>query len=98
HLYLHSFPTRRSSDLYIVPSRSWSLTIPRELRVTGSTVLSDCTAVGFTSRGTEKWNLTLPEFALECVGIPPYPGDLYPRVIGIRSEEHTSELQSLAYL
>ena len=68
---------------YIVPSRSWSLTIPRELRVTGSTVLSDCTAVGFTSRGTEKWNLTLPEFVLECVGIPPYPGDLYPRVIGI---------------
>src|SRR5437773_673119 len=68
---------------YIVPSRSWSLTIPRELGVTGSTVLSDCTAVGFTSRGTEKWGETLPEFALECVGIPPYPGDLYPRVIGI---------------
>src|SRR5256712_3771082 len=68
---------------YLVPSRSWSLTIPRELRVTGSTALSDCTAVGFTSKGTEKWSQTLPEFALECVGIPPYPGDLYPRVIGI---------------
>src|SRR3989442_2556111 len=68
---------------YVVPSRSWSLAIPRELRVTGSTALSDCTAVGFTSRGNEKWSQTLPEFALECVGIPPYPGDLYPRVIGI---------------
>ena len=68
---------------YVVPSRSWSLAIPRELRVMGSTALSDCTAVGFTSKGTEKWNQALPEFALECVGIPPYPGDLYPRVIGI---------------
>ncbi len=68
---------------YVVPSRSWSVTIPRGLRVTGLTALSDCTAVGFTSKGYEKWSQSLPEFVLECVGIPPYPRDLYPRVIGI---------------
>ena len=68
---------------YMVPSRSWDVPISKGFRVRESTALSDCTAVGFTSKGVERWGPSLPEFVVESVGIPPYPGDLYPRVIGV---------------
>jgi len=68
---------------YVVPSRLWRIKLPRGLKVKESTALLDCTAVGFTSKKVEKWSESLPEFHVECVGIPPYPGDLYPRVTGV---------------
>jgi O-acetyl-ADP-ribose deacetylase (regulator of RNase III) len=68
---------------YVVSSRSWRVPISKGFRVTVSTVLSDCTAVGYTSKGTERWSDSLPEFTVESVGIPPYPGDLYPRTMGV---------------
>ncbi len=68
---------------YVVSSRSWHLSIPRGLKVSGSDALSDCTAVGFTSRKTEKWSPHLPEMVVECVGISAYPGDLFPRAVGV---------------
>ncbi len=68
---------------YAVPSRSWRISISEGFRVTGPTALAECTAVGFTSKTREKWSKSLPRFALECVGIPAYPGSLYPRVIGV---------------
>jgi O-acetyl-ADP-ribose deacetylase (regulator of RNase III) len=44
-------------------------------------VVSQCTAIGTTSKGDEAW----PGFParVECVGIPPYPGLVYPRVIAL---------------
>lgn len=76
---------------YVVPSRTWRVAIPRGLKVKESTALSDCTAVGFTSKRVERWIQSLPEFGVECVGIPAYPGDLYPRVVGVlRQKGETS--------
>jgi O-acetyl-ADP-ribose deacetylase (regulator of RNase III) len=71
---------------YVLPSRSWHVSIPKGLRVTRSTALSECTAVGFTSRRREAWVDFLPELTVECIGIPAYPGDLFPRVLGILHE------------
>ena len=68
---------------YTVPSLSWQISIPEGFKVTGPTALAECTAVGFTSKRREKWSESLPRFSVECVGIPAYPGSLYPRVIGI---------------
>src|SRR5687767_16040589 len=64
HRYLHSFPTRRSSDLVVHPAR----VIDPDTRWLGSRSLR---------RGAD------------AAGEPGGLG---------RSEEHTSELQSLAYL
>lgn len=41
---------------YAAPSRTWRLDIPQGLRVSGSSALSACTAVGYTSKGFERWN------------------------------------------
>lgn len=45
------------------------------------TAVSECTAIGYTAKRAEHW----PRFGdvrLECVGVAPLPGDIYPRVIG----------------
>ena len=68
---------------YTSPSRSWNVNIPRSLQVSGSLALSECTAVGYTTKRFERWARHLPKLDVECVGIPPYPGDRYPRVIGV---------------
>ena len=75
---------------YTAPSRSWNINIPRSLSVSGSLALSECTAVGYTTKRIEKWARHLPELEVECVGIPPYPGDRYPRVIGVLRKKNTS--------
>ena len=47
-----------------------------------STVLRECTAIGFTAKRNEQWpGIPLP-IHIEAVGIPPYPKHRYPRVVG----------------
>ncbi len=67
---------------YSIRSRASKLELARGLEFQ-NTVLSQCTAVGYTAKGKERGFSNLPELYLECVGIPPYPGRYYPRVIGI---------------
>lgn len=82
---------------YTIPSRSCNVNIPQGLQIQGKTILSECTAVGFTAKGRERLAPQLPELDLECVGIPPYPHHYFPRVVGIayftRSLEKTSPLR-----
>lgn len=68
---------------YTAPSRSWNVKITRGLQLSGSLALSECTAVGYTTKRSEKWARHLDKMEIECVGIPPYPGDRYPRVLGV---------------
>lgn len=44
--------------------------------------LRNCTAIGHTDRATETW-FADAETQIEYVGIPGYPGSIYPRVAGI---------------
>jgi hypothetical protein len=67
---------------YAMSSRAWRRQLPSGTIVGSRSALSECTAVGHTSSGVEKWD-RLPPTYFECVGIPPYPGSRYPRVIGI---------------
>ena len=73
---------------YTAPSRSWSVNIPPSLQVSGSLALSECTAVGYTTKRLERWASHLPELGVECVGIPSYPGDQYPRILGVLRRRH----------
>ena len=85
---------------YSVPSRSWDYYIPTNFRVASDSVMAECTAIGFTAKGTESWGSQLPTFDVQCVGIPPFPGDRFPRIAGVVTSE--SELQpnalQIAYL
>src|SRR5205823_12672159 len=91
HLDLHSFPTRRSSDLTI-----------RFVAVINKRLLGGCTDplfVGIFRRVA----ITTNDFFTSLNSHQPFfllaiPGGFYTVGSHHRSEEHTSELQSLAYL
>ena len=72
---------------YSIPSRSWPYGNISNLKVQEDSVLAECVAVGFTANGTETWGDELPEFRVESVGIPPFPGRRYPRVAGVLLSE-----------
>ena len=80
---------------YSVPSRTWDVGIPSNFRVESSTVLAECTAIGFTAKGTESWGGRLPVFDVQCVGIPPFPGDRFPRIAGVLTSENAPQPSAL---
>jgi O-acetyl-ADP-ribose deacetylase (regulator of RNase III) len=68
---------------YLVGSRAWSPKVNRGLRIPSKSVLSECTAIGYTAKRKEDWSSSLSDVSVECVGIPAYPGERYPRVVGL---------------
>jgi O-acetyl-ADP-ribose deacetylase (regulator of RNase III) len=69
---------------YVRPSRTSQITLSEGLEIT-SQVFAQCTAVGYTAKGREKVSGDSPELDWECIGVPPYPGKKFPRVVGIAS-------------
>jgi len=67
---------------YVVPSRSWKPRLASGSQIHSSTTLQQCTAVGYTAKGIEQWGAGTSRAHIECVGIPPYPGLRYPRIVG----------------
>ncbi len=49
--------------------------------------VTNCTAIGFTDKGRDKWPV-IGDVYLECVGLPPYPNSVSPRVVGFAKSEH----------
>ena len=68
---------------YAVSSRSWPLSLTTGFRLPKTTIVAECTAIGFTAKAEEDWGLNTGTLRVECLGIAPYPGHLYPRVVGI---------------
>jgi hypothetical protein len=48
------------------------------------THLAECVAVGVTAKGSESWEIDGADRGVEVIGVPPYPGESLPRVVGIR--------------
>ncbi|HXT17681.1 MAG TPA: ImmA/IrrE family metallo-endopeptidase [Gemmatimonadaceae bacterium] len=67
---------------YTIGSRAWPSRIPPKLRLPRHTVIAQCTAIGYSAKGTESWSDRLGPARVEAVGIPPYPGGDAPRVVG----------------
>lgn len=65
---------------YAVASRSWRIPVGTGDEVT-NTVLAKCTAVGYADHAAETWNGH--DLHVQAVGVPPYPGDRFPRVVGL---------------
>ena len=66
---------------YTVGSRSWPGGPGAGDRIAAASVLSHCTAVGFSDDDNERWGDT--DLHVQAVGIPPYPGDRFPRLVGL---------------
>ncbi len=67
---------------YSTVSRTWAGRIRPGSELPADTVVSECTAIGFTAKGEETWQ-SGSLVRVECVGIPPYPRHSYPRVAGV---------------
>jgi O-acetyl-ADP-ribose deacetylase (regulator of RNase III) len=67
---------------YSISSRAGSGCPPRHALLPRHTIVSSCTAMGYVATSEEDWP-GVGRLHIECVGVSPYPGHLYPRVIGI---------------
>ncbi len=73
---------------YVIPSCDWTPPISKRAILPSSHVIGQCSAIGFTAKGSEK--IGAETLYTECVGIPAYPGSSFPRVAGIFTPETTS--------
>ena len=85
---------------YCVPSASWGESIPESgIPLPSNSSVTQCTKIGFTAKGEEKWQGQDAERHLECVGLPPHPQSLFPRVAGIATPTADSgEQNQISYL
>jgi O-acetyl-ADP-ribose deacetylase (regulator of RNase III) len=67
---------------YAVPSRHWKHSLPGP-HLPDGTLLEDCSAIGFTAKGTERWPPDNESLRVEAVGVPSYPGSVHARVLGL---------------
>ncbi len=67
---------------YARPSRSWRVPLPSGLKLPKESMVRHCTAIGYYESGIERWLPQLGDISVECVGVPPYPEQIHPRVMG----------------
>ena len=68
---------------YAVSSRTWGFCPTNGYRLPENGVVAACIAIGQTSHGRETWDEQVGPVDLECVGLPPYSGNVFPRVLGL---------------
>ncbi len=86
---------------YAVASRTWQHHIRTGFALPKSTRAHECTAIGYTTpKVPEKWLATFGEWCVEYLGIPPYPGESFPRVLGIASPftEQPQQLNQISHV
>jgi O-acetyl-ADP-ribose deacetylase (regulator of RNase III) len=74
---------------YSIASQTWPSDVGVFQLAPRSSALSECTAIGFTTNAVETWGPS--RVRVEAVGIPPYPGSHFPRVVGILKPVGKSE-------
>ena len=82
----HTDPLTADSSFridYTVPSRAWKPPIYQGEQRPPDSVLAECTAVGFTAKRKESWSSELQNLFVQAVGTPPFPGQRFPRVLGL---------------
>jgi O-acetyl-ADP-ribose deacetylase (regulator of RNase III) len=67
---------------YVVSSRNWQIPFAGGDKLPSPSRAMECTAIGYTAKADEVW----PEIGpihVEYLGIPSFPGETRPRVVGI---------------
>lgn len=81
---------------YLIGSRGWQFPRLRGQLLPPNTCIAGCTAIGYTAANVEYWSTLLPKLRVEGVGIPPYPGSRFPRVVGlVQSTEGNDQAEPL---
>jgi len=83
---------------YLVSSRAWSVKVRKADSVQITRTLSECAAIGFTAKGTERWPLLGESVRVECIGLPAYEGLVLPRVVGLLIPQDAKGIQSLRHI
>lgn len=85
---------------YAVSSGSCQAALSGGFLLPPTSVVSQCTAIGFTAKATERWLDSTGDWKVEALGVPPYPGRTYPRVVGIVRSVNPQEnsRNEIAYL
>jgi Zn-dependent peptidase ImmA (M78 family) len=69
---------------YVISSPvRWHPPLRRGANLPPASVLGDCTAVGFTARRDMPVEEGAGRVEIQCVGVPPFPGQRLPRVVGL---------------
>jgi O-acetyl-ADP-ribose deacetylase (regulator of RNase III) len=68
---------------YQLAARGWHSPARRGVLLPQDSIVSQCTAIGFTAKGEESWGSDKGGIRIESIGIPAFPGSAYPRVAGI---------------
>lgn len=85
---------------YAVGSRSWAAPVGSGTVLPDGTVAAECQAIGLTARGHETWE-GIGSVRIECLSVPPYPNQIFPRVLGIvhtRKQAPTSRRAEITYV
>jgi O-acetyl-ADP-ribose deacetylase (regulator of RNase III) len=72
---------------YAVASRAFDQRLSAGQTIDARTVLAHCTAVGFSVDDSEEWPGIEGTLRVQAVGIPPYPGHRFPRIVGLLQPE-----------
>lgn len=80
--YQSSDEERRYRVNYFVGSPTAPKVQISGIDVPTNSIVRSCTAIGYTDGAMESWVLGSPT-QIDCVGIPAYPGGVYPRVAGL---------------
>ena len=85
---------------YCVPSANCTIPVPLiGTMLKQSTRIAECTKIGFTTKGKERWPRWNTSQLLEGVALPPHPKSLYPRVAGIvRPLQEGESVRKITYL
>jgi O-acetyl-ADP-ribose deacetylase (regulator of RNase III) len=86
---------------YSVASRAWRCHIRPGFPLPKNAKAFECTAIGYTTaKVAERWSASVGEWCVEYLGIPPYPGQVFPRVLGIASllSEQSSEQSKITFV
>lgn len=85
---------------YLIASRGWPMKLPKGFKLPKETIVGKCTAIGYTTKGQEKWAAGLGQLNIECVGLPSYSNSIFPRVLGIMhpTESSTEAVPRIQYI
>lgn len=80
---------------YVLNSRSATPLLRPGASLQGMSVLSECTAVGYTTHTRrEKMPGTDETRRVECIGVSPHRGRIYPRVMGVARPTSTERVHA----
>jgi O-acetyl-ADP-ribose deacetylase (regulator of RNase III) len=80
---------------YSIPSATWGGHLQRGRLLPADSHVRECTAIGYTAKAAEDWAGVVGDVYIECVGISPYPGASFPRVVGVLRAEHLSSREQV---